>query len=969
MAIHRSRGLAALAALLTVLEMRRQPTIRLLFALSLLTVLIGVGVSPASAVSPIKVTVTIHDIWEVDCDDNDILDVDDTCGNDYYVKVFLPGSPADGDHSPRAEDDLSEVHPGWQISRVVDRDAGQFNIRIQLWDHDSTSGDDQIDIANGDDNLDFFFNPTVGSYGGSEILGPNTGWATGSGTDSAAIFFSVTLGETVDFDGDTLHDGIERGAIVGRDGTIPQYGELRFTASACRPTILMEIDYMDGPDLDATPGPDHTHKPIQAAIDEAVATFANGDVQARPGCPYPSTGSNNGVQFLVFVDDNLGLEVDKINWNTPATMNGQTIRNANFDPLLRPYFHYSLWNHNQPDTPAPPPGGPPVVNGSSGLCCSDSGKDVMVSLGQWANSVGTVRDQAGTLVHELGHALNLGHGGGDGINCKPNYHSIMSYVYQTTGLPDASLPAPTVDYSGDGRIDGRDRLRLDLSRDDLLDLDEDSLNEGAGVGGPTADNFFWDGDGSAPWRTGIANAAVDWDRDTPTQIDALNVPADVNSMGIGAGIVGSQGCPTGTPPPGTLGVTDLNGWDDWANLKYKGSLAAPGGGVEPPPGSRELTFEEAQMIKAAVNQALSVSDLHAHISDSPDPVTAGTQLTYTLEAHNHHATNTAYLAEIEQTLPGQVTFASASPGCTHNSGTVTCLLGNVSPGGSAAATVTVNVPANLVNTGPVDLASTATVSHDGDDSDQSNNSASTTTRVVAKADLSITKSCTPAQVHPGSDVTCTLTVKNAGPSDAAGPITVTDDLPPGLSLKSTTGASAGFTCAGSAANPEVTCTRQQPLAAGASVSFNVTATAAPTLGPGASLTDTATASSPTEDAAAGNNKLSATVKVPTCQRTGSTLTGGPGDDVLCGTSGADNITGGGGRDLVFGFAGADSVTGGDGNDTLIGGAGNDELSGGSGNDRMYGLEHNDTLTGGGGTDHGEGGPGSDTCTGTESGVC
>lgn len=33
-------------------------------------------------------------------------------------------------------------------------------------------------------------------------------------------------------------------------------------------------------------------------------------------------------------------------------------------------------------------------------------------------------------MHELGHTLNLKHGGIDHINCKPNYLSIMSYTRQ-----------------------------------------------------------------------------------------------------------------------------------------------------------------------------------------------------------------------------------------------------------------------------------------------------------------------------------------------------------------------------------------------------------------------------------------------------------------------------------------------------------------------------------------------------------
>jgi hypothetical protein len=55
------------------------------------------------------------------------------------------------------------------------------------------------------------------------------------------------------------------------------------------------------------------------------------------------------------------------------------------------------------------------------------------------------------VMHELGHNLNLQHGGGDGTNNKPGYLSIMSYTYQLTGLPpdnrlDYSRGAPYVDW-------------------------------------------------------------------------------------------------------------------------------------------------------------------------------------------------------------------------------------------------------------------------------------------------------------------------------------------------------------------------------------------------------------------------------------------------------------------------------------------------------------------------------------------
>lgn len=78
---------------------------------------------------------------------------------------------------------------------------------------------------------------------------------------------------------------------------------------------------------------------------------------------------------------------------------------------------------------------------------------------------------------------------------------------------------------------------------------------------------------------------------------------------------------------------------------------------------------------------------------------------------------------------------------------------------------------------------------------------------------------------------------------------------------------------------------------------------------------------------------------------------GNGNDVLTGTSGANNLDGGGGNDSITGGGGNDTIIGGLGNDTLLGGTGIDSIVGGDGDDSIDGgFTFSDTLLGGAGND-------------------
>ena len=98
-------------------------------------------------------------------------------------------------------------------------------------------------------------------------------------------------------------------------------------------------------------------------------------------------------------------------------------------------------------------------------------------------------------------------------------------------------------------------------------------------------------------------------------------------------------------------------------------------------------------------------------------------------------------------------------------------------------------------------------------------------------------------------------------------------------------------------------------------------------------------------------------------RKGARLAGGLGDDALRGGRGPDVLRGGAGADRLRGGAGDDDLRGNRGGDTLWGGAGDDRAFGGAGRDLLMGQGGNDRLRGGSGDDRVVGNRGHDTLLG------
>lgn len=93
------------------------------------------------------------------------------------------------------------------------------------------------------------------------------------------------------------------------------------------------------------------------------------------------------------------------------------------------------------------------------------------------------------------------------------------------------------------------------------------------------------------------------------------------------------------------------------------------------------------------------------------------------------------------------------------------------------------------------------------------------------------------------------------------------------------------------------------------------------------------------------------------------LYGGNGDDQIDGGIGNDSVQGGAGLDLILGAAGNDKLFGGSEHDQLFGDVGNDQLNGEDGEDRLFGGIGNDVLLGGTGDDWLDGGDGVDQLNG------
>ena len=244
------------------------------------------------------------------------------------------------------------------------------------------------------------------------------------------------------------------------------------------------------------------------------------------------------------------------------------------------------------------------------------------------------------------------------------------------------------------------------------------------------------------------------------------------------------------------------------------------------------------LVSVAIQVEAQFADLAITKTDNVTTAVPGEDLTYIIVATNL-GPSTAMDVNVADTFPAGLTCgwtAVSTGGWTwaSPSSAETSLLqdvGDLVPGSGVEYTITCAIPADATGT----LVNTASIDSAFPDPQLSNNVATDGDTVLTPvADLVITKQDSLDPVSPGQQVTYTVEVTNFGPSDAAD-VVVTDTLPAGLNLVSTSG------CAEDP-NGAPTCTLGTVPASGAN-SNSFTITAEVVQGPEATVQNQATVTS------------------------------------------------------------------------------------------------------------------------------
>ncbi|MEM3063810.1 MAG: hypothetical protein QW177_00395 [Candidatus Nitrosotenuis sp.] len=402
----------------------------------------------------------------------------------------------------------------------------------------------------------YIFQVTSGTQLTATLNADGSNWSAGPisvvSTDTASQEFRnrqflttfPQCGNDVDRDG--ICDEWEKGDRIEVSG-YPVGSTVRYTFlctadNPCNvdvehPDIFIAIDFMKG------------HRPNEQAIQQIINSFTQKGVRAHiqvdefdytnilhkscttfPGSNYsPSQGFDQIKARFFFDNDNNGDNPGQY-----GVVGSTTWLHAWHQK--RAVFHYVLFVHSICGTPG--------SSGSAELL----GNDVIVSLGSFDRGIGNIDQQAGTTLHEIGHNLNLRHGGFEDKNCKPLYTSVMNYAYQFKDLV-ASRPLSYSSFD----------IKLINAAGETSDLNEDQLDENLNVISITPQQQFTYGPIAPiplPWTGSIDG--VDWNNNRVIE----GAIADIAGLDDMKDSQGTSLCPNTT-------IDLLKGSTDWGTQIMK----------------------------------------------------------------------------------------------------------------------------------------------------------------------------------------------------------------------------------------------------------------------------------------------------------------------------------------------------------------------------------------------------------------
>jgi uncharacterized repeat protein (TIGR01451 family) len=254
------------------------------------------------------------------------------------------------------------------------------------------------------------------------------------------------------------------------------------------------------------------------------------------------------------------------------------------------------------------------------------------------------------------------------------------------------------------------------------------------------------------------------------------------------------------------------------------------------------------------------ADLSVSNSGSPNPVTAGNNITYAQTVANNGPASSGAITFTE-TPPANTTPQSLTgpAGWTCNLGALTCTIATLAANTTANFTFVTKVNTNVAS--GTNITQTDSVTCAASDPNCANNTASSTVQVADSADMSITNAASPVPVIAGNNITYTQVVTNAGPSTAT-TATLTETTPANTSFQSVT-FPAGWSCITPSVGSSGTITCTNPSFAAGSATFTVALKVNVGTAAGTAINNTAVVSSSVPDPNMSNNAATAADVVAT----------------------------------------------------------------------------------------------------------